>query len=87
VTDHDREFGATPHKAELASSVGHLRRIELSPRNHGTLFSTVDCLPPSFFAKGLVAGLPVPCAALYGETPAFGFILFAFGFLPLMFLD
>jgi hypothetical protein len=34
-----------------------------------------------FFAKGLLAGLPVPCAALYGETPAFGFNLFAFGFL------
>jgi hypothetical protein len=36
---------------------------------------------PGFFAKGLVAGLPVPCAALHGETSAFGFNLFAFGSL------
>src|ERR1700729_483526 len=45
VTEHNREFGATPHKAKLAASVGHLRRIEQSLRNHGTLFSIVNCQP------------------------------------------
>jgi hypothetical protein len=39
VTHHYREFGATPHETEFASSARHLRRIDQGPGNHGTLSS------------------------------------------------
>jgi hypothetical protein len=61
VTQHDGEFGATPHQAEFSPSPGHLCRVEQGPGNHGTFLGQVWIdYRPGFLAKAMVVGLVGP---------------------------